>query len=172
MESRERTKPVTERWLMNAAQYYLARYAATQAGLVGVLKRKAAKRAGQPPDEAALALITATVLRLTQAGLVDDRAFAEARTRSLQRKGLSAQSARASLASKGIERGLAAEAVAEARFDETAQVLAAGRRLRIAAFSDAGAVLSEKEKARLARRGFGPGAIRAALEAVRDGEPR
>ncbi len=162
-------KPVTARWLMNAAQFYLARYAASEAGLVAVLQRKATKRAGAPPDAAALALIAETVATLRGAGLIDDQAFAAARTRTLQRKGLSAGSARQRLAAKGVDRSTADQAIAEAGFDETAQVLVAARRLRIAAFTDPAAELSERDKARLARRGFGPGAIRAALIAVREG---
>ncbi len=170
MEKPPAPKPVTARWLMNAAQFYLARYAASEAGLTAVLRRKATKRAGAPPDAAAaLALIAETVATLQQAGLIDDRAFAAARTRTLQRKGLSAGSARQRLAAKGVDREVADAAIAEAGFDETAQVLAAARRLRIAAFSDPTAVLSDRDKARLARRGFGPGAIRAALQASREG---
>ncbi len=154
---------------MNAAQFYLARYAASEAGLTAVLKRKATKRAGAPPDEAARALIAETVARLRAAGLIDDRAFATARTRTLQRKGLSAGSARQQLAAKGVDRDVADAAIAEAGFDETAQVLAAARRLRIQAFCEPGADLSARDTARLARRGFGPGAIREALKAARDG---
>jgi regulatory protein len=163
-------KPVTARWMMNAAQFYLARHAASEAHLAAVLKRKAQKRAGAPPDEAALAIVAATVEALRQAGLVDDRAFAAARARTLQRKGLSARSARAGLAAKGIDRGLAAETVAEAGFDETRQVVAAARRLRIAAFADATAELTQKDVAKLARRGFALQAIRAGLQAAREEE--
>ncbi len=170
MEKAPAPKPVTARWLMNAAQFYLARYAASEAGLTAVLKRKATKRAGAPPDAEALALIAETVTALKGAGLVDDGAFAAARARTLQRKGLSAGSARQQLASKGIDRDVADAAIAEAGFDEIAQVLAAARRLRIAAFSDAASPLSDRDKARLARRGFGPGAIRAGLKAAREGE--
>ena len=168
MDKPKPAKPVTAQWLMNAAQYYLARYAASEAGLVAVLRRKASKRAGVPPGDDALALIAATVAKLRSSGLIDDHAFATARARSLQRKGLSAGGARIRLAAKGIERDVADEAIAETGFDETAQVLATARRLRIAAFAEAGAALSDRDKARLARRGFGPGAIRKALEAARE----
>jgi regulatory protein len=170
MQKAPAPKPVTARWLMNAAQFYLARYAASEAGLTAVLRRKAAKRAGAPPDAEALALIAETVAALRGAGLIDDTAFAAARTRTLQRKGLSAAGARQRLAAKGVNREIADAAIAEAAFDETAQVLAAARRLRIAAFSDPAAELSDRDKARLARRGFGPGAIRAALKATREGD--
>ena len=164
------SKPVTARWLMNAAQFYLARHAASEAHLASVLKRKAEKRAAAPPDEATLALIAATIESLRQAGLVDDRAFAAARTRTLQRKGLSAGRARASLATKGVDRALAAEAVAAAGFDEAAQVLATARRLRLAAFAGSTAPLTEKEIAKLARRGFSLEAIRAGLRAAQEAE--
>ncbi len=170
MEKAPAPKPVTARWLMNAAQFYLARYSASEAGLTAVLRRKATKRAGVPPDAEALALIAETVATLRGAGLVDDSAFAAARARTLQRKGLSEGSARQKLAAKGVDREVADAAITEAGFDETAQLLAAARRLRTAAFSDPGAELSEKDKARLARRGFGPGAIRAALKVAREGD--
>ncbi len=71
---------------------------------------------------------------LREAGLVDDSAFAAARARTLQRKGLSAGSARQKLAAKGVDREVVDAAITEAGFDETAQLLAAARRLRIAAF--------------------------------------
>lgn len=164
-------KPVTARWLMNAAQFYLARHAASEAHLVGVLRRKIEKRSGAPPDDASLTLLASTIEALRKAGLVDDRAFAAARTRTLQRRGLSARGVRASLAAKGIDRALAAETVAEAGFDEAEQVAAAARRLRIPAFAGAGAgELTEKEIARLARRGFSLQAIRAGLERARESE--
>jgi regulatory protein len=163
-------KPVTARWLMNAAQFYLARHAASEAHLSSVLKRKAEKRAAARPDEAALALIAGTIEALRKAGLLDDRAFAAARTRTLQRKGLSAGRARANLATKGVDRALAAKAIAEAGFDEAAQVLTTARRLRLAAFAEADVPLTEKEIAKLARRGFSLEAIRAGLRAAREAE--
>jgi len=171
MEPEDIAKPVTARWLSNAAQFYLARHAATEAHLAAVLKRKARKRTGAPPDEAALGLIAATIEALRAAGLVNDRVFAEGRVRTLRRKGLSARSAGAALAAKGVDRRLAAEIVDAAAFDETAQVIAAARRLRIGAFEDAGTDLTDKEAARLARRGFSRQAILAALAEAREAAP-
>lgn len=167
MEAKPQPKPITARWLMNAAQFYLSRYAASESGLTSVLRRKAQKRAGAPPDEAALALIAQTVEALRKAGLVDDEAFAQARTLTLQRRGLSASAARRKLAEKGVDRDLAAAAVGAAGFDEPAQALAAARRLRIAAFAG-DAPLEPKDMAKLARRGFSSSTIRAALALARE----
>ncbi len=158
-------KPVTARWMMNAAQYYLARYASTEANLAAVLARKARKRSGIEPDEAVRALIAQTVAKLAQSGLIDDRSFAGDRARSLKRKGLSAGRARAALGAKGVGRELAGEALAEAGFDEVEQAITAARRLRLGPWArlDGRERDPGKDIAKLARRGFSLGAIRAAF---------
>ncbi len=159
------TKPVTARWMMNAAQAYVTRFAATEAQVAAVLARKVRKRSGAPPDEAALAMIRDTVASLRRASLVDDRAFAAGRTQTLKRKGLTARNAQAALAAKGVGRELAAQSVEAAGFDEVEQAVAAARRLRIGPWArDPAARDPDKEMARLARRGFSRRAVMAAFK--------
>ena len=164
-------RPVTASWLMNVAQHYLTRYAATRAQVAALLKRKARKRTGAPPDAAALALIEATLDSLARARLIDDRLFAQGRTQTLKRKGYSAGAARAALAAKGVERELAGEAVADAGFDEVEQARAAARRLRIGPYAREGGPARDPamDAARLARRGFSIAAVRAALGGGEEG---
>lgn len=164
-------RPVTASWLINVAQHYLTRYAATRAQVAALLKRKARKRTGAPPDAAALALIEATLDSLARARLIDDRLFAQGRTQTLKRKGYSAGAARAALAAKGVGRELAGEAVAGAGFDEVEQARAAARRLRIGPYAreDGPARDPARDAARLARRGFSMAAVRAALAGGEEG---
>ena len=91
----------------DAALVYLSRYAATRAGLLRVLERRIAKwkaseagdqdRAGEARETA-----RAVVARLAASGAVNDAAFAQARTRTLQRAGKSNRAISAHLSSKGV----------------------------------------------------------------------
>jgi regulatory protein len=164
-------KPVTASYLMNAAQYYLQRFSSTRANLKRVLTRKAKLR-GQ--DEGFTAetsgLIEATLDRLEELKLLDDRAFAIGRAGTLKRKGASGSAARMALAAKGVPRDVASEALAQAELSEAEQVLITARRLklgpwrRVAPSDD----FDEKERAKLQRRGFSSSAMREALQRLRD----
>ncbi len=163
-----RSKPVTARWMMNAAQAYVTRFAATEAQVAAVLARKVRKRSGAPPDEAALAMIRDTVASLRRASLVDDRAFAAGRAQTLKRKGFTARNAQAALAAKGVGRELAAQSVEAAGFDEVEQAVAAARRLRI---GPGRATLQPATRTRRWRGWLGGGfSRRAVVEAFRRGE--
>ena len=73
--------------LRQAALTHLSRYSTTQAGLLAVLTRRIqrwAQRANAPADQVlgCLQAARAVVLRLAEAGAVDDAAFVAGRVRS------------------------------------------------------------------------------------------
>ena len=111
--------PPDQAQLREAALSYLARYAATQAGLARVLDRRVdtwARKMGSRYESAAQdraevaagvnaakAVVREVVAALTQAGAVSDAAFAETRASSLRRAGRSHRGVVAGLAAKGVD---------------------------------------------------------------------
>lgn len=184
--------PPDARALHEAALAYLARFAATRAGLRRVLERRVARwaRAADAEHGAeyaaegarnAGAAIDSVVARLAEAGAVDDAAFAAARARRLTRAGKSRIAAAAHLAAKGVDAATAAAALGtdpEAELT-AALTLAARRRIgpfRMGAPPDAAGRL--RELGVLARAGFprdiaeralqfDPAAAKALVEALR-----
>src|SRR5271166_4410996 len=97
----------TEAVLHEAALNYLARYGATQAGVIRVLDRRIARWAAVTEDSGeraaeAKAIARRIVARLAETGAVNDGAFAASRARSLQRAGKSGRAIGAHLAAKGV----------------------------------------------------------------------
>jgi regulatory protein len=98
--------------LREAALDYLARYAATEAGLRRVLERRIDRWVRRVADadpeatnakvSAARAALSEVVASLVAAGAVNDVAYAESRARSLVRSGRSRRAAGAHLAAKGV----------------------------------------------------------------------
>lgn len=133
--------------LRNAAMAHLARYSATEVGLVRVLDRRIqrwASRAatfGDPPDRvaelAASARIDARAVAraLVASGVVDDAAYAEARARSLTRSGRSRRVIGAHLAQRGIDSDLAAASLPDDADTELAAALTQARKRRIGPFA-------------------------------------
>jgi regulatory protein len=133
--------------LREAALAHLARFAATEAGLLRVLHRRIdrwARRAeaeGQPTDRIAAAMIAARAAavevarRLVSAGAVDDAAFAASRARRLNQSGRSRRAIQAHLAAKGVTGSTAAAVLEEAEPDELAAALGHLRRRRAGPFA-------------------------------------
>jgi regulatory protein len=162
--------PPDEQSLRNSALFYLARYAATQAGLARVLIRRVdrwARAAGAAPEQVAAckAAAHAVAARLAEAGAVDDAAFAEARARSLARAGRSRRAISAHLAGKGVPAEIAAVAVPSDPDAELAAALAYARRRRIGPFRLAPADQEQRlrELGKLARAGFAQSVAARAL---------
>ncbi len=139
---------------------YLGRFASSAENLRRVLLRRARRR-GLPDPEArqrATALIDALVERYRCSGLLDDRAYAAARVRSLHRRGESSTKIRARLAAKGIDSSVAAEALGELRSEAADPDLAAAcafaRRRRLGPYRRAAAAPA-RELGAFARAGFG-----------------
>jgi regulatory protein len=165
-------RPVTADYLERAALHYLERYGASAEMLRRVLLRRVDTRCrlrGEDP-EPLRALVEPVVARAVAGGLVDDAAFARARTRTLRRRGASARRIGAALAAKGVDREtIAASLHPEDEDDAAATELAAARALarrrRLGPHRTGDpAPHRERDLAVLARAGFAYAVARAALE--------
>ncbi len=184
--SRRAPKPAglapTRARLHDAALAHLARFAATEAGLVRVLDRRIdrwARAAGAEgtldPDAIAGAqqagrLAAREVAHaLVKSGVVDDTAFAGARARSLTRAGRSRVAVSAHLAAKGVPQAVAQAALPDPE-SELAAALAYARRRRLGPFraSDADEDTRRKELGALARAGFPQPVAQQALRMAPD----
>lgn len=163
--------------LHDAALDYLARYAATEAGLRRVLERRVdrwARRAAAVGDAetiageaaAARAMVNEVVARLVAAGAVNDAAYAESRARNLVRAGRSRASAVAYLAAKGVDPATARAALPHDESSELAAAVVLARKRRIGPFrlgdspDEPG---RRRELGMLARAGFSQDVARRAL---------
>lgn len=176
--------------LRAAALHYVARYAATAAGVRRVLDRRidrAARMAAGDADDTAAAVrsaraaAAAIVADLVRLGAIDDAAFAAARARRMARQGRSARMIAARLREGGVAPSIAAAVTGDAEADLTAALYLARRR-RLGPFREAPAAdgVAAREAAILARAGFDREVARhvlsmpaeeaaARLEAVRSG---
>jgi regulatory protein len=172
-------RPVpTAETLHAAALRYLARFAATEAGLARVLDRQIARwsreqdEADAAAGQAELARQAASevVARLAAAGAVSDASFAEARARSLARAGRSGRAIASHLAQRGVSRSLAEKVSPGDAGDELAAALIHARRRRAGPFG-VGATSPEATRralASFARAGFSQDLARTALRMTRD----
>jgi regulatory protein len=166
--------PPDARSLQDAALRHLARYSATQAGLLRVLGRRIDRWARTAdPDTAAAgraaaqAAARSVVSRLAAAGAVDDAAFAASRARSLARAGRSRRAISAHLAARGVPAELTA--LPDDPAAELAAALAYARRRRIGPFRQPpDAEQRLRDLARLARAGFAQSVAEAALATAPD----
>ena len=155
--------------LHEAALNYLARYAATEAGLRRFLERRVDRWSrlarAEARDVDAVGRQTAdarsaareVVARLAAAGAVNDATFAESRARTLIRAGRSRMAVAAYLAAKGVAADVARSVLPEDAASELAAALTVARRRRIGPFR-AGVPPDQagrrRELAILARAGF------------------
>jgi regulatory protein len=169
--------------LHEAALDYLARYAATEAGLQRVLERRVdrwsrlAQTEADDPDAVARRasearrVVRDVVIRLAAAGAVNDATFAENKARTLIRAGRSRLAVAAYLAAKGVDAELARSVLPESSTRELAAALTLARRRRIGPFR-AGAVPDQagrlRELAILARAGFPQSIASQALDMQTD----
>lgn len=155
-------RPVTSEDLEPLALDYLARFASSAANLRRVLRDKVERsaRLHGTNREAGLAAADALIARLTSAGVLDDRRFAEGRAHSLFRRGVSRRAIAAKLAEKGVGDAEIAAALASldelAADPELAAAAAYARRRRIGPFRgpDSRAAARDKDLAALGRAGF------------------
>ena len=168
-----------EAGLQSAALTYLARYAATQAGLARVLQRRVDRWARQQAGEMdqvsatvgrARVLIASLVQRLAASGAVDDAAFAQSRARSLARAGRSRRAIGAHLAGKGVPGQIAAEMSVRNATQDLAAALIHCRKRRLGPWRkvDITPELRRKELANLARAGYAQAVASAALRLTQD----
>ena len=138
--------------------HYVGRYATSRAKLVAYLRRKITERgwAGPSADPVALAE------KMARLGYLDDRAFAEARGRSLARRGYGARRVDMALRAAGIDEDDRAAAVPDGDA-AVAAACALARRRRIGPFAAQAADRPTREKwlAALMRAGHAPALARA-----------
>ena len=143
MDNRDDTRrqrpasPPSAAYLGRAALAYLARFASGRENLCRVLRAKARRRAHRAgldwtPERAGEveAWIAQIVARLASQGLVDDRAYAGARVRSLRTRGTSARTIRARLSAKGLGRETIEDALGGGETREAEELAAAVRHAR------------------------------------------
>jgi regulatory protein len=152
---------------------HLARYAATQTGLLRVLDRKITRwaTATHPEPEAAQAAratARAIVARLAESGAVNDAEFAQSRTRSLSRAGKSSRAIGAHLAARGVPSQLT-----QTQTNPNTELAAAAihiRKRRLGPFSTKPTSPEQhrRELASLARAGFSSQTATTALRLSRE----
>lgn len=152
--------PIDAQGLRDLALRYVGRYATSEAKLRRYLARKLFERGWSGADAPP---VDAIVARLADLAYVDDRAFAEARGRSLDRRGFGARRISADLGAAGIARDLARDVAATA--DPFAAALAFARRKRFGPFDPAGADLDRRRRqfAAMMRAGHGVAETRRVL---------
>src|SRR6478752_6582414 len=102
---RKPARPITAKYLQNAATFYLERYPSTAEGLRRVLQRRVrkAEMAEAPIMQNVQQAIAAIVAKFVDAGVIDDKAFAQTKARSLHRRGTSTRATRQRLKMAGID---------------------------------------------------------------------
>ena len=98
-------RPITAKYLQNAATFYLERYPSTAEGLRRVLNRRVAKARmlDAPVMENVKQAIESIVAKFVDAGVIDDKAFAQTKARSLHRRGTSSRVTRQKLKMAGVD---------------------------------------------------------------------
>jgi regulatory protein len=98
-------KPITAKYLQNAATFYLERYPSTAEGLRRVLNRRVrrAEMAEAPVIDNVKQAIDAVVAKFVDAGVIDDKAFAQTKARALHRRGNSNRVTRQKLRFAGVD---------------------------------------------------------------------
>lgn len=105
MDVKRIARPITAKYLQNAAAFYLERYASSAEGLRRVLRRRVrkAEMLDAPVMDNVEQAIEAVVQKFVTAGLLDDKAFAQTKARSLHRRGASNRLTRQRLQAAGID---------------------------------------------------------------------
>ncbi|WP_028467547.1 regulatory protein RecX [Nisaea denitrificans] len=165
-------KPITESYLRNVALWYMERYASSAANLKAVLMRRvrlSSAHHGSDPAEGA-EMVDAVVQRYTEAGILNDRLFAETRVRSLVSRGTSTKMIRRKLMEKGVSSEDIDAALAEVVDQENGELASAARyarRRRIGPFRlpEKREENRDRDMAALARQGFGFGIAAKVVDA-------
>ena len=165
-------KRITAERLHNIALHYLDRFSSSKENLRRVLMRrvqKSEKFHGEDEGTGA-ALAAAEIARLEKAGLLDDAAYAEMKTRSLRQRGASSRMIRLKLAQKGVKADDTDTAMEEASGEgggekEAARIFA--RKRKIGPFRPEGGRAENRAKdlSTLARAGFSYDVARDVVDA-------
>ena len=165
-------KPVRQKYLENAAYFYLNRYTSSSENLRRVLKRKAMKRVylgAELPDELDQ-WIDDVVKKCIHLGYVDDQSYAKMRAKSGLNKGWSLRRIQMDLSQKGIDGDTVKAILSDLNKDDMANERAALRlaeRRRFGPFGLKDVKTDEKQKQRqmsaMARAGFSFELIKAII---------
>lgn len=130
-DTRRRPPPLDRAALDALALRYVEKFATTRGKLVDYLSRKIRERGwdGPPADPVALAE------RMASYGYIDDRAFAEAKARSLARRGYGARRVSQALRAARVDAEDAAPIVAESADQALSSAVAFARRRRFGPFA-------------------------------------
>ena len=167
MKPRPPRPPLDAAQLGEMAAAYAARYGTTQVKLARYLAAKVRARGWAGTDAPP---IPALVQRMVAAGAVDDRAWGEAKTGSLARRGYGAGRVRGALAAGGVDADMRAELAATV--DGAAAADAYARRRRLGRYASAPRSPDEtrRDLAAMLRAGHGFAAAKAALGGVASDE--
>lgn len=151
----EKPTPRMLAWARNSAAYRLSKRMMTQKQLADAIRRKAREKfEGITPVQVEALAASAIAFGLDVKAL-DDVAYAEIRTRSSARAGKSKKAIAKTLAQKGVDRQIVAEAVSET--DDLRAAVIYARRRTFGPFRRVD--LDERQKAKelsaFARQGFG-----------------
>jgi regulatory protein len=162
---RKPVKPITAKYLQNAATFYLERYPSTAEGLRRVLNRRVrrAEMVEAPVIENVKQAIDAIVAKFVAAGVIDDQAFAQTKARALHRRGSSNRVTRQKLRFAGVDgetldkamEGLDEELDTDPRQREWQAAVALARRRRLGPFRQKDRrEFRDRDLAAMARGGF------------------
>lgn len=158
--------PLDPATLGEMAAGYAARYATTRQKLARYLAAKVRARGwadnGEPP-------VAAMVERMVAAGAVDDRAWGEAKTGSLSRRGYGAGRVRGALAAGGLETDMRNELAGGVDAEAAAEAYARRRRLGRFAAGERTPEEARRDMGAMQRAGHGWAVAKAALRV--DAEP-
>ena len=164
--ARKKPKKITPDYLERAALFYLERYSSAAENLRRVLDRKvrrAIREHGEPEPAQAAEWIAAVVAKLQRNGLLNDRAYAEGRVRSLYAEGKPLGRIRQTLAVKGVSKADIEAALerlqdeAETPISDLPAAAAFARKRRLGPYRsdpDQRRAMRQKDLGVLARRGF------------------
>ncbi|CAN5907661.1 regulatory protein RecX [soil metagenome] len=159
-------RPITAKYLQNAAAFYLERYPSTAEGLRRVLNRRVRKAEmfEAPVMDNVKQAIETVVAKFVDAGVIDDKAFAQTKARSLHRRGTSTKLTRQKLRMAGVDGetldqamvGLDEELHTDPRQRERRAAVALARRRRLGPFRPAAERKDRRDRdmAAMARAGF------------------
>jgi regulatory protein len=175
---RKPARPITATYLQNAATFYLERYPATAEGLRRVLRRrvKRAEMLEAPVMDNVEQAIAGIIARFVDAGVIDDKAFAQTKARSLHRRGTSTRLTRQKLRMAGVDgdtldkalAGLDQELDTDPRQREWKAAVALARRRKLGPFRAPAERRDKRDRdlAAMARGGFDYELARKVIDAA------
>ncbi|WP_198946828.1 regulatory protein RecX [Kiloniella majae] len=155
-------RKATAKYLGNVARFYLERYATTEAGLRRYLMRKvnlSAKEHGTIPQEGA-EIIEGLISKFRDLNFLNDERYAEGRSGSLHRKGMSLRAIRQDLSLKGVPEEFVNKAIdliqEESNNPDLEAAISYARRRRLGPYrtDDKREERRDKDLAALGRKGF------------------